>query len=294
MKRIALFLATNLAIIVVLSITLRLLGVEGILDEQGINLDLNSLLVFSALFGFGGSFLSLAISKWTAKRFTGAQVIKQPRDNRERWLVETVAHQARAAGIGMPEVAIYPAPEINAFATGMSRNNALVAVSRGLLDSMTQDEAEAVLAHEVSHVANGDMVTLALIQGVVNTFVIFLSRVIGQFVDRVVFKNERGHGPAFWITTIIAEIVIGILASTIVMWFSRQREFRADAGGAALAGREKMIAALQRLKVSAGEAELPDQLAAFGISGHISRGLKGLFRSHPPLDDRIEALRASA
>ncbi len=294
MKRIALFLATNLAIIVVLSITLRLLGVEGILDEQGINLDLNSLLVFSALFGFGGSFLSLAISKWTAKRFTGAQVIEQPRDNRERWLVETVARQAQAAGIGMPEVAIYPAPEINAFATGMSRNNALVAVSNGLLDNMTQDEAEAVLAHEVSHVANGDMVTLALIQGVVNTFVIFLSRVIGQFVDRVVFKNERGHGPAFWITTIIAEIVIGILASTIVMWFSRKREFRADAGGAALAGREKMIAALQRLKVSAGEAELPDQLAAFGISGHISRGLKGLFRSHPPLDDRIAALRAGA
>ncbi len=292
MKRIALFLATNLAIIVVLSITLRLLGVEGILDEQGINLDLNSLLVFSALFGFGGSFLSLAISKWTAKRFTKAQVIEQPRDNRERWLVETVARQAQAAGIGVPEVAIYPAPEINAFATGMSRNNALVAVSSGLLDSMTRDEAEAVLAHEVSHVANGDMVTLALIQGVVNTFVIFLSRIIGQFVDRVVFKNERGHGPAFWITTIIAEIVIGILASTIVMWFSRQREFRADAGGAALAGREKMIAALQRLKVSAGEAELPDQLAAFGISGHISRGLKGLFRSHPPLDDRIEALRA--
>ena len=294
MKRIALFLATNLAIIVVLSITLRLLGVERILDEQGVNLDLNSLLVFSAVFGFGGSFLSLAISKWTAKRFTGAQVIKQPRDNRERWLVDTVARQAQAAGIGMPEVAIYPAPEINAFATGMSRNNALVAVSKGLLDNMTQDEAEAVLAHEVSHVANGDMVTLALIQGVVNTFVIFLSRVIGQFVDRVVFKNERGHGPAFWITTIIAEIVIGILASTIVMWFSRKREFRADAGGAALAGREKMIAALQRLKVSAGEAELPDQLAAFGISGHISRGLKGLFRSHPPLDDRIEALRAGA
>ena len=294
MKRIALFLATNLAIIVVLSITLRLLGVERILDEEGINLNLSSLLVFSMLFGFGGSFISLAISKWTAKRFTKAQVIEQPRDNRERWLVETVARQARAAGIGVPEVAIYPAPEINAFATGMSRNNALVAVSSGLLDSMTRDEAEAVLAHEVSHVANGDMVTLALIQGVVNTFVIFLSRIIGQFVDRVVFKNERGHGPAFWITTIIAEIVIGILASTIVMWFSRQREFRADAGGAALAGREKMIAALQRLKVSAGEAELPDQLAAFGISGHISRGLKGLFRSHPPLDDRIEALRAGA
>ncbi|HHH48940.1 MAG TPA: protease HtpX [Gammaproteobacteria bacterium] len=294
MKRIALFLATNLAIIVVLSITLRLLGVERILDEQGVNLDLNSLLVFAAVFGFGGSFLSLAISKWTAKRFTGAQVITEPRDARERWLLETVARQAKAAGIGMPEVAIYPSPEINAFATGMSRNNALVAVSAGLLDNMTADEAEAVLAHEVSHVANGDMVTLALIQGVVNTFVIFLSRVIGQFVDRVVFKNERGHGPAFWITTIVAELVLGILASIIVMWFSRKREFRADAGGAALAGREKMIAALQRLKVSAGEAELPDQLAAFGISGHIGRGLKGLFRSHPPLDERIEALRASA
>jgi len=294
MKRIALFLATNLAIIVVLSITLRILGVERILDEQGINLDINNLLVFSAVFGFGGSFISLALSKWTAKRFTGAQVITEPRTPRERWLVETVARQAQAAGIGMPEVAIYPAPEINAFATGMSRNNALVAVSAGLLDSMTADEAEAVLAHEVSHVANGDMVTLALIQGVVNTFVIFLSRVIGHTVDRVVFKTERGYGPAFWITTIIAEIVLGVLASIIVMWFSRKREFRADAGGASLAGRQKMIAALQRLKVSAGEAELPDQLAAFGISGHIGRGLKGLFRSHPPLDERIEALRASA
>ena len=293
MKRIFLFLATNLAIIVVLSITLRILGVERILDEQGVNLDINSLLVFSAVFGFGGSLISLAISKWTAKRFTGAQVIEQPRDGRERWLVDTVARQAQAAGIGMPEVAIYHAPEINAFATGMSRNNALVAVSSGLLENMTQQEAEAVLAHEVSHVANGDMVTLALIQGVVNTFVIFLSRVIGHTVDRVVFKTERGYGPAFWITSIIAEIVLGILASTIVMWFSRQREFRADAGGAHLAGRENMIAALQRLKVSAGEAELPDQLAAFGISGRISHGLKGLFRSHPPLDERIEALRAN-
>ncbi len=292
MNRIALFLATNLAIIVVLSITLPILA--PVFQEQGIDLDIGVSLVIAFVIGFGGSFISLALSKWTAKRFTGAQVIEQPRNNREQWLLDTVARQVRAAGIGMPDVAIYSAPEINAFATGMSRNNALVAVSSGLLDNMTQDEAEAVLAHEVSHVANGDMVTLALIQGVVNTFVIFLSRVIGQFVDRVVFKNERGHGPAFWITTIIAEIVLGILASTIVMWFSRKREFRADAGGAALAGREKMIAALQRLKVSAGEAELPDQLAAFGISGHISRGLKGLFRSHPPLDDRIEALRAGA
>ncbi len=292
MKRIGLFLATNLAIIVVLSITMPLL--VPFFQQQGLNIDVASSLAVALVIGFGGSFLSLAISKWTAKRFTGAQVITDPRTPRERWLVETVARQAQAAGIGMPEVAIYPSPEINAFATGMSRNNALVAVSAGLLDSMTADEAEAVLAHEVSHVANGDMVTLALIQGVVNTFVIFLSRIIGHTVDRVVFKNERGHGPAFWITTIIAELVLGILASIIVMWFSRKREFRADAGGARLAGREKMIAALQRLKVSAGEAELPDQLAAFGISGHIGRGLKGLFRSHPPLDERIEALRASA
>jgi len=292
MKRIALFLATNLAIIVVLSITLPLL--MPFFQQQGINLDIGASLVIALVVGFGGSFLSLAMSKWTAKRFTGARVITQPRDARERWLLETVARQAQAAGIGMPEVAIYPAPEINAFATGMSRNNALVAVSGGLLDSMSQSEAEAVLAHEISHVANGDMVTLALIQGVVNTFVIFFARVIGHTVDRVVFKTERGYGPAFWITTIIAEPVLGILASIIVMWFSRQREFRADAGGARLAGREKMIAALQRLKVSAGEAELPDQLAAFGISGHVGRGLQGLFRSHPPLDERIEALRASA
>jgi heat shock protein HtpX len=291
MKRIMLFLATNLAIIIVLSITLRLLGVERILDQQGVGLDLNNLLVFAAVFGFGGSFISLAISKWTAKRFTGAQVIEQPRDSNEQWLLTTVRRQAEAAGIGMPEVAIYHAPDVNAFATGMSRNNALVAVSSGLLGAMSKDEAEAVLAHEVSHVANGDMVTLALIQGVVNTFVIFLSRVIGHTVDRVVFKNERGHGPAFWIATIVAEMVLGILASIIVMWFSRQREFRADAGGARLAGPNKMIAALERLKASVDQPHLPDQLAAFGISGGISRGLSRLFMSHPPLDERIEALR---
>ena len=290
MKRIFLFLVTNLAIIVVLSITLRLLGFERILDEQGVGLDLNSLLVFAAVFGFGGSLISLAISKWTAKRLTGAQVIEQPRTPTEIWLVETVRRQAKAAGIGMPEVAIYDAPEVNAFATGMSRNNALVAVSTGLLRSMTQDEAEAVLAHEVSHVANGDMVTLALIQGVVNTFVIFLSRVIGHLVDRVVFKTERGHGPAFWVTAIIAELVLGILASIIVMWFSRQREFRADRGGAKLAGREKMIAALERL--AAGRtAPLPDQMAAFGIAGGVAQGIKRLFMTHPPLEERIEALR---
>ena len=291
MKRIALFLMTNLAIIVVLSITLRILGVERILDQEGIGLDLNSLLIFAAVFGFGGAFISLAMSKWTAKRFTGAQVIESPRNSTEQWLFSTVQRQAEQAGIGMPEVAIYDAPDVNAFATGMSRNNALVAVSTGLLRSMTQDEAEAVLGHEVSHVANGDMVTLALIQGVVNTFVIFLSRVIGHVVDRVVFKVERGHGPAFWITAIIAEIVLGILASIIVMWFSRQREFRADVGGAELAGRQKMINALQRLKASVEQPHLPDQMAAFGINGGLGQGIKKLFMTHPPLDERIRRLQ---
>lgn len=292
MKRILLFLATNLAIIVVLSITLRLLGVERILDEQGSGLDINSLLIFALVFGFGGSFISLAMSKWTAKRLTGAQVIEMPRNAQEHWLVTTVQRQAKAAGIGMPEVAVYDAPDVNAFATGMSKNDALVAVSTGLLNSMSQDEAEAVLAHEVSHVANGDMVTLALIQGVVNTFVIFLSRIIGHTVDRVVFRTEEGHGPAFWITTIIAEIVLGILATIIVMWFSRQREFRADAGGASLAGRNKMITALRRLQLASKQAQLPDQLAAFGISGGKGAGLAHLFMSHPPLEDRIAALEA--
>lgn len=291
MKRVFLFLATNLAIIVVLSITLRLLGFERILDEQGAGLNMNSLLLFAAVFGFGGSLMSLAMSKWTAKRFTGAQVIEMPRNAQEHWLVTTVQRQAQQAGIGMPEVAIYHAPDVNAFATGMSKNDALVAVSTGLLNAMTEDEAEAVLAHEVSHIANGDMVTLALIQGVVNTFVIFLSRVIGHMVDRVIFKNEHGHGPAFWITAIVAELVLGILASIIVMWFSRQREFRADAGGASLAGRDKMIAALQRLQMSVNQPHLPDQLSAFGISGGISSGLKSLFMSHPPLEERIAALR---
>ncbi len=294
MKRIFLFLATNLAIIVVLSITLQILGVERILDQQGVGLDLQALLVFSAVIGFGGSFLSLAMSKWMAKMSTGAQVIDQPRNEVEAWLVETVRRQAQAAGIGMPEVAIYEAPEPNAFATGMSRNNALVAVSTGLLQHMNRDEVEAVLGHEVSHVANGDMVTLALIQGVVNTFVVFLSRVVGYLVDRLVFKTERDHGPAFYITAIIAEILLGILATIIVMWFSRQREFRADAGGAQLAGREKMIAALERLAAFAGQSHLPDQLAAFGINGRIGRGLARLFMSHPPIEERIAALRAMA
>ncbi|MFZ0467284.1 MAG: protease HtpX [Thiogranum sp.] len=289
MKRVFLFLATNIAILVVLSITLSILGVDRILDQQGVNLDLRALLIFSAVFGMGGSFISLAISKWTAKRMTGAEVITTPRNEAEAWLVDLVSRQAQAAGIGMPEVAIYDSPDMNAFATGMSRNSALVAVSTGLLRSMQRDEVEAVLGHEITHVANGDMVTLALIQGVVNTFVIFLSRVIGHVVDRAVFKVERGHGPAFWITTIIAQVVLGILASMIVMWFSRQREFRADAGGASLAGREKMIDALRRLQTGS-QAALPDQLAAFGISGGAD-GIKRLFMSHPPLEERIAALQ---
>ncbi len=292
MKRIALFLMTNLAIIFVLSITLRLLGVERILDEQGAGLDLNNLLVFASVFGFGGAFISLAMSKWIAKRSTGARVITQPANSTEQWLLSTVARQAQQAGIGMPEVAIFDSPQVNAFATGASRNSSLVAVSSGLLQSMTRQEAEAVLAHEISHVANGDMITLTLIQGVVNTFVIFFSRVIGHFVDRVVFKTERGHGPAFWVTTIVAELVLGILASMIVMWFSRQREFRADAGGASLAGRQNMIAALERLQMGQSAA-LPDELVAFGINNKGSSSFSRLFMSHPPLAERIAALRNS-
>jgi len=292
MKRVFLFVLTNLAVVLVLSITLRLLGIEPYLSRQGLNL--NSLLVFAAIFGFGGAFISLALSKWTAKRFTGARVIETPRSATEHWLLDTVRRQAQAAGIGMPEVAVFDSPDVNAFATGASRNNALVAVSSGLLQSMNRDEAEAVLGHEITHVANGDMVTLALIQGVVNTFVIFLSRVIGHTVDRVVFKNERGYGIAFWLTTIVAELVLGILASIIVMWFSRQREFRADAGGARLAGRGKMIAALQRLQQTAQQPHLQDQLAAFGIAGGIGHGLRRLLMSHPPLEERIAALRAAA
>ncbi|MDD3530203.1 MAG: protease HtpX [Gallionellaceae bacterium] len=290
MKRIMLFLATNLAIVLVLSITMRLLGVEPYLNEQGLNL--NALLIFAAVMGFGGAFISLAISKWTAKMSVGARVITDPRSQEELWLVQTVARQAQAAGIRMPEVAIYDSPEVNAFATGMSKNSSLVAVSTGLLRQMTRAEAEAVLGHEISHAANGDMVTMALIQGVVNTFVMFLSRVIGYVVDKVVFKTERGTGPAFFVTMIIAEMVLGILASIIVMWFSRQREFRADRGGAALAGRQNMIAALERLN-SLHPAPLPDKMAAFGIAGGGGGGLKRLFMTHPPLEERIAALKNS-
>jgi heat shock protein HtpX len=289
MKRIFLLVATNFAVLLVLSITMQLLGVDRMLAE-GTGMNLFGLLLMAGIFGFGGSFISLLISKWMAKRATGAHVIEVPSNMAERWLVDTVKRQAAKAGIGMPEVAVYDSPEINAFATGWNRNSALVAVSTGLLQNMSQDEAEAVLGHEVSHVANGDMVTLTLIQGVLNTFVIFLSRVIGMIVDRAIFKVERGQGPAFFVTVIVAQIVLGILASIVVMWFSRQREFRADAGGATLAGRGKMIAALERLKANHEQPQLPAQISAFGISG--GGGFTRLFMSHPPLDERIAALRS--
>jgi heat shock protein HtpX len=290
MKRIILLVATNFAVLLVLSITMQLLGIDRMLaEETGINLF--GLLLVAGIFGFGGSFISLLISKWMAKTATGAHVIEVPSSMAERWLVDTVRRQAERAGIGMPEVAVYDSPEINAFATGWNRDAALVAVSTGLLQNMSQDEAEAVLGHEVTHVANGDMVTLTLIQGVVNTFVIFLSRVIGMIVDRVVFKVERGQGPAFFVTVIVAQIVLGILASIVVMWFSRQREFRADAGGATLAGRGKMIAALERLKLNQEQSQLPAQISAFGISG--GGGIMRLFMSHPPLEERIAALKAA-
>ena len=294
MKRVFLFLLTNLAIMLVLGVVISVFGLGQVLDEQGIDLDLQSLLVLSAVVGMTGSVVSLAMSKFMAKRMTNAQVIEVAHTEQEEWLFETVQRQAQAAGIAMPEVAIYDAPDMNAFATGMFRNSALVAVSTGLLAGMKRDEVEAVLAHEVSHVANGDMITLALIQGVVNTFVFFLSRVVGHVVDRVVFKTERGHGPAYWITAIIAQVVLGILASAIVMWFSRQREFRADAGGANIAGRQKMVGALKRLQQSANQPHLPEQLEAFGISGGMSVGIKRLFMSHPPLEERIEVLQRSA
>jgi len=289
-KRVLLFLATNIAVLLVLSIVLRLVGFQGFLAENGVDLALPQLLLFAAVFGFGGSFISLAMSKFIAKRATGAQVITDARNPVEAWLLETVRQQAQAAGIGMPEVAIFPSPTPNAFATGARRDASLVAVSTGLLERMDRAEVEAVLAHEVSHVANGDMVTLALVQGVVNTFVLVLSRVVGHVVDRVVFRTEQGHGPGFWIVTIIAQIVFGILASIIVFWFSRQREFRADAGGARLAGAPSMIAALERLRAGSGEP-LPDAMRAFGISGGGRANWMRLFASHPPLEERIERLR---
>ena len=293
MKRILLFLVTNVAVLLVLSVAMQVLGIESLLAEQGTQLDLQALLIFSAVIGFSGSFISLAISKWSAKRLTGAKVIDTPRNATESWLLNTVQRQAKTAGIGMPEVAVYESPEVNAFATGANRNKALVAVSTGLLHQLGQNEVEAVLGHEVSHVANGDMVTLALIQGVVNTFVVFLSRIIGFLVDRLVFRTERGYGPGFFIASIVAQIVLGILASTIVMWFSRKREFRADVGGAKLAGRESMISALEGLRRLHQPSQLPESMQAFGIAAGRAAGFKRLFMSHPPLEERIAALRNS-
>ncbi|MDJ0795213.1 MAG: protease HtpX [Woeseiaceae bacterium] len=290
MKRIALFIATNVAVILVLSIVLRLLGVDSYLEQSGSGLNYEALLIFSAIFGFGGAFISLAISKWMAKRATGAQVIEQPRNEVESWLLNVVQRQAQQAGIDTPEVAIYPAADMNAFATGARRNNALVAVSTGLLQNMPRDEVEAVLAHEVSHVANGDMVTLTLVQGVVNTFVIFLSRIVGHFVDRVILRNESGAGIGYFVSVIVAQIVLGILASTIVMWVSRRREFRADAGSAQLNGSQPMVRALSRLESNV-PAQLPEAMRAFGISGNRAGGLKRLFMSHPPISERIAALQ---
>jgi len=289
MKRIFYFLVTNLAIVLVLSVTMRLLGVEPFLNANGLNL--NSLLIFAAVMGFGGAFISLAISKWSAKKMSGAVTIENPKTLDEIWLVNIVKKQSETVGIQMPEVAIFNSPVVNAFATGMSRNSSLVAVSSGLLEMMTKDEAEAVIGHEISHIANGDMVTLTLIQGVVNTFVLFFSRVIGYTVDKVVFKTRQGTGPAFFITMIISELLLGVLASIVVMWFSRQREYRADIGGGQLAGNQKMIAALKRLKSQYESSALPKSIAALGISGEQGMGLKELFSTHPSLDDRIARLK---
>lgn len=292
MKRIFLFLITNLAILAVLAVVFQLLGLGGVLDERGVDLDLGNLFVYALVIGMTGSLVSLALSKWMAKRMTGAQVIAEPRGETESWLVQRIGQHAEASGIGMPEVAIFESRDPNAFATGARRNSALVAVSTGLLERMSREEVDAVLGHEISHIANGDMITLALIQGVVNTFVVFVSRIVGHYVDRVVFKTERGHGIGYYVTAIVAQIVLGILASLIVLWFSRLREYRADAGGARLAGRQNMIAALERLK--AGTEPLPEQLAAFGISGGRRAGFRRYFSTHPPLDERIARLKAAA
>ncbi|PPD22421.1 MAG: protease HtpX [Methylomonas sp.] len=289
MMRILLFLATNVAIMIVIGILFNVLGLKGTLDASGVNLNLEALLLMSAVIGMTGSIISLFMSKWSAKRAMGVQVIEHPQNQTEQWLVSVVARQARQAGIGMPEVGIFDTPEPNAFATGASRNNALVAVSTGLLRNMSADEVEAVLGHEISHVANGDMVTMALMQGVVNTFVYFLATVIGHFVDRLVFKTEEGRGPAYFIVQMIAQIALSILASMLVMWFSRYREYRADAGGAQLASRQKMISALRALQRAHEQPQLPGELAAFGINGG---GVKRFFMSHPPLEERIAALES--
>jgi heat shock protein HtpX len=288
MFRIMMFLATNIAVMALISLVFSMFGFQGLLAQNGVDLDLQALLVYSAVIGFSGSIISLLLSKFMAKRTMGVQVITSPSNETERWLVQTVKMQAQRANIGMPDVGIFNHASPNAFATGWNKNSALVAVSTGLLQNMSKNEIEAVLGHEISHVANGDMVTLTLIQGVVNTFVVFLSRIIGHVVDRVVFKVERGHGPAFWIVSIIAQIILGFFATMIVMWFSRYREFKADAGGAKLAGRNNMVAALKRLKQLQDSPPLPDEMAAFAISaGKVQK----MFSSHPPLDERIKVLQ---
>ena len=291
MMRIGLFLITNMAILLVASVTLNLLGFNSIMADNGIDLNLTALLIFCGIFGMGGSIVSLLLSKWMAKRSMGVQLIEEPKNQQEKWLIDTVAELSKKADIGMPEVGIFPSPSSNAFATGSNRNNALVAVSAGLLARFSPEEAKAVLAHEIGHVANGDMITLTLIQGVVNTFVMFFARIIGHTVDRVVFKTERGHGFGYYIATFFAEIILGFLASTIVFWFSRWREFRADEAGANLASRSGMIAALQRLRSEQGlPNDMPGEMTAFGINGNIKEGLASLFLTHPPLDKRIAAL----
>ena len=290
MMRIALFIGTNLAVLLIASLTLKLLGVDRFTGQN-----YGSLLVYCAVFGFAGSLISLFISKWMAKMSTGTEIISQPRTRHEQWLLQTVEELARDAGIKMPEVGIFPAYEANAFATGWNKNDALVAVSQGLLERFSPDEVKAVLAHEIGHVANGDMVTLALIQGVVNTFVMFFARIFGNFVDKVILKNEEGPGIGYFVATIFAELVLGILASIIVMWFSRKREFKADEAGARLASTASMIGALQRLRAEQGvPVHMPSSMTAFGINGGLKNGLAGLLMTHPPLEDRIEALRRMA
>ena len=292
--RILLFLATNIAVLLLVSIIFSLLGLEGTLAANGVDLNLQALLVMCAVFGFGGALISLFLSKWMAKRGTGTYIIEQPRNRDEEWLLTTVRELAAEAGIGMPEVGIFPSQAANAFATGWNRNSALVAVSAGLLQRFRPEEVRAVMAHEIGHVANGDMVTLTLIQGVVNTFVMFLARVIGHAIDRIVFKTERGYGMGYYIVTMVAQLVLGILASMIVFWFSRWREYRADAAGASLASSGSMIAALERLRQEQGlPQDLPNELTAFGISEQLKQGISSLFSSHPPLEDRIRALRAA-
>ena len=288
MLRIGLFIITNIAIMVLISIVFSLFGIQGVLAENGVDLNLTALLIYSAVIGFSGALISLFMSKFMAKRSMNVHVITQPQNSDERWLVDAVKRQAKQAGIGMPEVGIFDHTSPNAFATGWNRNNSLVAVSTGLLSHMTKAEVEAVLEHEISHVANGDMVTMTLLQGVINTFVVFLSRIIGHIVDRVVFKVERGHGPAYWIVSIVAQVILGILAQIIVMWFSRYREYRADAGAGKLVGNRNMIAALQRLKTNPDDEGLPTEMSALAINGG---SIKALFSSHPPLDDRIKALQ---